>query len=316
MQQPRTRLPAACTANDIPQRKKVHRLQSIPHYIADLKRLCFYSSRSLALALLVFGTMSIAAAGQKQPSFEVVVIKPSKPGNSHHGWDSSIDRVSIQNYSLRRIIRAAYGLKSDSQVVGGPKWLDNQPFDILAKVDDSEVTKIRSMGHGDSESEYKLMLQSLLADRFQVKVSRAVRTIPVYALVAARSRPKLASSSPLTETDKQDPHASSEPKAHSHSISAHNGQMTANAISMDAFADYLTGIPETGNRVVLNRTGLAGDYDFNLNWTQDRGQGIPADASYPGLFTALQEELGLKLKSQKGSVEVIVVDVAAKPVLD
>jgi uncharacterized protein (TIGR03435 family) len=92
--------------------------------------------------------------------------------------------------------------------------------------------------------------------------------------------------------------------------------MTASAVSMDDLADDLTGMPESGDRVVLNLTGLSGEYDFMLNWGEDRGEGVPADATYPGLFTALQEQLGLKLESQKGSVDVIVVEAATEPVLD
>ncbi len=91
--------------------------------------------------------------------------------------------------------------------------------------------------------------------------------------------------------------------------------MTAIAISMDSLANYLTKQPEI-DRLVENRTGLAGDYDFQLNWSPDRGNDIPPDAAYPGLFTALQEQLGLKLESQKGSIEVVTLNAAIQPMLD
>ncbi len=272
--------------------------------------------RSLALTVLLFGTAGIAIRAQNQPSFEVVVIKPSKPDTANRGWDSSIDQMSIRAYTLRRIIRAAYGLKSDSQVVGGPKWIDTECFDITAKVDDAEVAKIRGMSPKDASKENQLMLRSLLADRFQLKVGRVVRSIPVYELVLAQSTFRSIKSLALKKTDNHDSAGSGESKEHSHSLSAHNGHMTAIGISMDALAEDLAEMRETDNRVVLNRTALTGDYDFRLDWTQDRGEGIAADAPYPGLFTALQEQLGLQLKSQKAPVEVIVVDAATEPVPD
>ncbi len=242
-----------------------------------------------------------AAAVEQQPSFEVATIKPSRPENGDRNWDDSSGRLSIEGYTLRQIVKVAYGLKSDSQVLGGPKWIETDRFDIVAKADDAETLKMQSMNRKQWGKERSLMLQSLLADRFQLKVSPGVRTIPVDALVARKSESKLTPSS-------------SEEK--NHSLSVHNGAMTATAISMDSLADFLSTQFEIGDRVVVNRTGLTGDYDFKLNWTSDRGNGIPPDAAYPGLFTALQEQLGLKLESQKGSVEVVIVDAASEPTFD
>ncbi len=250
-----------------------------------------------------------AASAEKQPSFEVVSIKPSQPDDQRHSWNSSIDRVAIENYTLRRMIRRAYGLKSDSQVVGGPDWLDKQAYDISAKVDDAEVAKMRKMGGPELNEEFGLLLQSLLAERFQVKVSRGKRDVPVYALLVDKSGAKLTpSTAPLEAVGTK--------AERNHSLSTTNGHMTAIAISMDSLADDLTTMPESGDRVVLNRTGLSGDFDFKLDWAEDRGDGVPPDSPYPGLFTALQEQLGLKLESQKGSVEVVIVDAATRPTLD
>lgn len=145
------------------------------------------------------------------------------------------------------------------------------------------------------------MLQSLLADRFGLKVSRGERTIPVYALVIAKSGLKLTPAA-ANETD--------------HGISGNSAHMTATATSMDALADDLTTMPESDNRVVVNRTGLTTDYDFKLDWTRDRGNGIPEDAKYPGFFTALREQLGLELKPGTGLVSVVVVEAAVEPALD
>ena len=244
---------------------------------------------------------SPAVAAADPPGFEVATIKPSRPGSGNHNWDSSTDWVTIENYSLRDLIASAYGLKSNAQVLGGLQWLDKMHFDITAKVDDAEVAKLRSLTPLDQSKEWNLMLQSLLADRFGLKVSRGERTIPVYALVIAKSGLKLTPAA-ANETD--------------HSISGNSAHMTATATSMDTLADDLTTMPESDNRVVVNRTGLTIDYDFKLDWTRDRGNGIPEDAKYPGFFTALREQLGLELKPSTGLVSVVVVEAAVEPALD
>ena len=87
----------------------------------------------------------VAAAAGSPPVFEVASIKPARPEDSDHNWNSARGRVSIENYTLRQLIREAYGLKSDSQVIGGPDWIGKRAFDIEAKLDDAEATKIQSM---------------------------------------------------------------------------------------------------------------------------------------------------------------------------
>jgi uncharacterized protein (TIGR03435 family) len=272
---------------------------------------CWPMFRPWVFSSLLCVTMLFVSAGAQQsspdvvatnpPSFEVASIKPSRSGSGNHNWDSSTDRVAIENYSLRDLIASAYGLKSDAQVLGGPQWLGKMHFDIAAKVDDAEVAKLRSMTAPEQSKEWNLMLQSLLADRFALKVTPGERTVPVYALVVAKSGLKLT------------PAAANET---GHSISGDNAHMTATAISMDTLADDLTTMPESDNRVVVNRTGLTIDYDFKLDWTHDRGNGNPEDAQYPGLFTALREQLGLKLKPDMGLVSVVVVEAAVEPALD
>jgi len=91
--------------------------------------------------------------------------------------------------------------------------------------------------------------------------------------------------------------------------------MTAKAISMRSLADWFVYLPEC-DRVVVDRTGLTGEYDFTLNWTEDSGQGVPPDALLPGLFTALREQLGLELKPDIAPIDVVVVDAAKQPDFD
>jgi uncharacterized protein (TIGR03435 family) len=242
-----------------------------------------------------------AAAIEKLPSFEVVSIKPSRPGDGSHDWDSNSDRVAIENYNLRELIAYAYNLKSDSQVLGGPDWLDNKHFDIAAKVDDAELAKLKTMRGNEIRNEWSEMMQSLLANRFGLKVRHDQRTIPVLALVVVKSGQKLA---PAAE------------KEANYNLSARNSHLTATAVSMAAFADYLTGQVETEGRVVVDRTELTGGFDFKLDWTRNRDNGMPPDAQYPSLFTSLREQLGLRLKPDKAVVDVVVVESAKEPEFD
>jgi len=229
--------------------------------------------------------------------------RPSKPGRWGQDLDQSGDRLTVQNYTVRRLIREAYGLKSDSQIIGGPGWIDDRRFDIIAKVDDAEAARMSKMTGEQSDKEWALMLQSLLADRFQLRVTREERTLPVYALIVARSGPKIKRA-PEHRADSQD----GDP-----GIEIDWSELTARAASMEAFADSLTSLRDLSSRVVLNRTGLVGDYDFKLDWARDRGDGASQDSPYPALFEALPEQLGLRLKAERAAVEVVIVEAAKAP---
>jgi uncharacterized protein (TIGR03435 family) len=249
----------------------------------------------------------IAAAGaqekvEKPPNFEVAAIKPSKPDERGQRYSTTNDRFSMVNFTLRQMIRVAYGLKSESQITGGPDWMDKQAFDIVAKIGDTEAARIGKLKRDERLKEFGLLLQGLLADRFQLQVHQVQQVMPVFALVVAKSGAKLTHS-PATQQRQN-------------LSSMRSGHLEAKSVSMDAFAEHLTRMPEAGEKVVINATGLTGEYDFKLDWSPDDGEGSPADTVNPGLFTALQEQLGLKLESKKGPVDVVVVESAVKPTLD
>ena len=123
----------------------------------------------LSLAVLSLGFVALqaqqpsaaVAATDKLPGFEVASIKPSKPDDESHGWTSGSDRVSIEDYTLRQLIRSAYGLKSDSQVLGGPYWIGKQAFDIQAKVSDAEVAKMQKMTGPEKLQEARLFTEDV-----------------------------------------------------------------------------------------------------------------------------------------------------------
>lgn len=233
-------------------------------------------------------------------AFEVATVRPARPDSTNEDWDSEGDRVIVKGYSLRKLIKAAYNLRSDAQIAGGPKWLDKQRFDISAKIEDEQAISFRAAGADrDEEAAIQLMLQALLSERFHLRVRSVERKLPVFGLVVSGTHKRLIPDS-----------------AKPRSLSIRNGHMVAIATSMDDMAQGLTRMREVGDRIVFNQTSLLGTYDFDLNWTPDRGAGVPEQAVYPGLFTALQEQLGLKLRPGKGDVPVLEVLGAELPHFD
>ena len=270
----------------------------------------------LSIAMLLFGSLSTTRIGAQesaapaalQKRFEVAALKLSAPDNRETSWSVRANTITISNYTLRRMIRIAYNLKSNTQVLGGPDWIDKVHYDISAKIDDSDLAKFKDMSPEKYKHQMQLMIQSFLAERFQLEVSNGERKLPVYLLVTNKSGAKLKEIPPAINE--------SEAKSRDHSMSTSNGHLIAKAISMDSFADSLTSLPDTGDRIVVNQTGLSGEFDFSLNWAEDRGGGIPIDAPLPGLFTALPEQLGLALKSGESQIPVVEIQAVSKPQLD
>lgn len=248
----------------------------------------------------IFTTVNTHAQNQsgQKVTFEVASIKPSPPGATGEDWDSGGGRVTIKAYSLRKLIQAAYDLKSDAEVIGGADWLDKTRFDINAKMPDDDVVAA-SRAKADPESAIHLMLQALLEERFELRVRSVEKEMPVLALVV-KSRHM-----GLTPDEQQQP-----------GLSSRNGTMTAKATTMPELAVFLSRTREVGQRSVIDHTDLPGKYDFSLNWTPERGAGVPSDSVNPGLFTALSEQLGLQLKAAKSKIPVIEVTAARLPTYD
>jgi bla regulator protein blaR1 len=249
--------------------------------------------------------------------FEVAAIKPTDPGK---GEQESLmigqGMLTVTNLSLKSLIKFAYDAKSDSQISGYPDWVTSTRYDITAKEDDATAAALQKMTRDERPQQVRLLVQSLLVDRFQLKVSRATKEIPVYALVIAKGGPHLE--------EVADPSAGSKPRGSGFNMNK-RGEIHALNATLEMFASgVLSDMPEADGRVVVNKTGLAGRYNFTLKWTPETGTNpngpgdsatlpVQADSPAPGLFTALEEELGLKLESQKGSVETLVVDHVEQP---
>jgi bla regulator protein BlaR1 len=283
---------------------------------------------------LVFGVMNApllrAQAAQEAqpdpsgplPSFEVASIKLAPPGGRGHGFQMpDPGRFRTINASPKLMIQFAYNLK-DFQLMGGPNWTDSKEYDIDAKVSDEEVAAMAKMPGDQGREQLRLMMRSLLADRFKLTVSHEAKELPIYALVVAKGGPKLTPTT-YTPPDPGAPKPPTEPKDGPHLLLG-NGTISGAYQPISRLADLLASVPDLGGRVVQDQTGITGRYDFEMRFSMQPFPGknggplpdsAPAadDTSEPSIFTALEEQMGLKLESTKGPVEVYTIQHIEEP---
>lgn len=248
-------------------------------------------------AILAIPSHLTAQAPAATPTFDVVTVKPSSPDALNSNINGRPNGMTTENIPLDELIKFAYNLNTgtDDQIIGEPKWLHSAKFDIVAKYDDATGAAISKMNPDDRASTMRLMFQALLADRFHLKIHHETRPLPVLALTVASSGPKLSS-----------------PADTKGGFLRNDGRgIEGRNIPLTYLANMLGQQSEIGGRMVIDQTGLTGKYDFKLTWTPQQLAENPADsssASGPSLFAALTEQLGLKLKSTKAPVDVIVID--------
>jgi bla regulator protein BlaR1 len=293
----------------------------------DFSRKLLLSMAALVAVVLpiVFGLVSATpsrAASQAEsvaasaPPFEVVSIKPSTAGGGRVAFGYTPDGLMAKNVSLQLLLREAYEV-SDDRISGGPSWVTTDKYDIQVKVNASVTTESQKF----TLDNRRVILQPLLADRFQLRAHSETKDLPVYTLVAAQNGPK------LQETKFVDgPDGIKGPR--SLRVTG-KGLVAAQGVPMAILVRLLS---EQVGHTVVDKTGLAGAYDFSLQWTPDQSQAsqtpmfnlTPAGqqgssgtsstpASGPSIFTALQEQLGLELKSQEGPMQVLVIDHVERP---
>jgi len=246
---------------------------------------------------------AILTLAQAQPlRFEVASVKPSDP---------SARGVVIQftpgggfravNARVRQLLEVAYEVQN-FQISGGPGWIESEGFDILAKAPE---------GSAGGAADARLRLQALLAERFNLTIRRSAKEMGVYALVIAKSGPKLKEFT----------------GGEGHGITADLGALTGEGADMPLLASVLS---RRVGRPVVDRTGLTGSYQFKLEWPADPREGmakggpppapgdqpdaaLPPDPSGTPIFSALQDQLGLKLEAQKGPVDILVIERVERP---
>jgi uncharacterized protein (TIGR03435 family) len=291
------------------------------------------SSVEVAASAVLLGGLMLAgslvprwiafAQQSSRPSFEVASIKPNN-GSSRlvHVQPSPGGRFNAENVSLRFLMQHAYDVK-DFQIVGGPAWINSDRYDLSAKAEGTPTGQ-QMMGP---------MLQTLLEDRFKLAIHRETHQLPIYALTVAKSGLKLrpakegsctawspfsliAPSSPVRMPGENAP----KPCGFlGFGVQGLELTLDMSGASMAELSASLAATREL-HQTVLDNTGLAGVFDVHLKWTADSpgatdsgDRVLPNDAAGPFLFSALQEQLGLKLESAKGPLEVLVIDHVEKP---
>ncbi len=247
-------------------------------------------------------TPQISATENKSPEFEVASIRPSDPANVTPHFVPSADRFTATAVPVINLVYFAYDIKY-GYVSGGPSWFANDRYDVNATVNDSLAEAMKKMETKERYAQLRAMVRELLKDRFKLQVNVQTKELPIYALVVANGGPKLKPSAPSSAGDT--------PAPAKWTSSALNGAMkvtAANATPGDLVGDLMVQ-PSIG-RQVLDETGLMGRYDFTLEWAITPDTSNP---SGPDIFTALQEQLGLKLESKKGLVQILVVEHVERP---
>src|ERR1051326_8429050 len=238
-----------------------------------------------AIALGIFLAAVPHFARPQVMVFDAATVKPNNSGSGSSSTESTNGLLRITNQTLFRMIQYAYNVR-DFQISGGPAWIGSDRFDVTAKPEGS----VR-------DQQMKQMLQSLLAERFQLRFDRQIQEGPIYALLIGKNGPKLQ---PVTQSDNSGISSNS---------TAVRTTMKGTHVTMEELAASL------GNRVgrpVIDKTGLTDRFDFELSWVADltAATGTPdpgGDVSGPSIFTALQEQLGLRLDSQKGPIEMLLI---------
>ena len=198
------------------------------------------------------------------------------------------------NVTLRDLLEVVYGIP-ETRMLGGPAWASTDKFDLEAKADAKFNDRLATLSVEQGKQQKCQMLQALLADRFQLAAHSELREMPIYAMVIAKGGPKLA------RTDVNG------------TLTGGRGRIGITGAD-DALAILAFELSWRLSRPVIDRTGLTGHYALTLNWTEDDGPSPDAGTNNPpSLFTAIQEQLGLKLEATKGPVSILVIDHAGKP---
>ena len=265
---------------------------------------------ALSLGMLVTAA-AVAVLAQSEPRFEVASVKSNKSGERtgpHVRYEGS--QFVAVNDTLLTIVRDAWRLPAD-QVVGGPDWVrsEGERFDIFAKAP-----------RGVTSAQMRLMVRALLADRYKLETHFETRQVSLYALVMARRDRRLGPRLIPTSTDCKErlaalqagdaaTHPESETERPVCGLQSSVGNIHGAAAEIAELVHVLSFLDFAG-RPVIDRTGLPGEYQIDLQWTTDRTR---TDPEFPVLTTALREQLGLKLEATKGPADFLVIDSAQRP---
>ncbi len=225
--------------------------------------------------------LGVCLFGQATP-YEVVSVKSNLSGETGSDMETSQGKLSATNMTVVKLIASAYGLLASERIEGGPPWIRSERYDIQAIPAAGAIRDPRSF--------HQELIKAILKDRFQLVTREETREAPIFVLTVDKQVKIRQSDGP--------------PQGNFH---ANGGRMTARGVTMGQFVRWL----ETfAGRPVEDHTGLTGVYDFELEWTREP---LAETAQAPSLFTALREQLGLRLSADKGPVKIVVVEGVERP---
>lgn len=258
----------------------------------------------LLLSLTLIAALGCCRTGAAQqsapplPAYDAVTIRVNNGLVRDNSTNTDDTTFRAKNVTLKHLLVNAYGIH-EGLMFGLPGWASSTRFDIYAKVTDPDLKVLRNL----SNEQRQAMIAAILVDRFHLNLHTESKIFFVYELVVAKDGPKLtASAVPPPDAANPDPFGR---------MDVHNTDITATGVTLSQLAGNLS-FPL--DRTVIDKAGLTGRYDFRLQWTADT---VAADSAAvdapPNLFTAIQEQLGLKLQPAKGPVETLVIDHVEQP---
>jgi uncharacterized protein (TIGR03435 family) len=272
----------------------------------------------LAILSVVLPAMSVLPEQRSpNPVFEVASVKPNQAGGAPVLGQAG-GRFAATNVTARELLRVAYataGPLDDTRIIGGPSWIGSDRFDVLAMIPGNAPSQLVAV-----------MLRSLLAERFQLAVHTESRNLPIYALVISRADGKLGPQlRPVQDCGPSAGGASSLPKAALCGGRGSRGHIVFGGIPLSMGLVTNGWLLREVRRTVVDRTGLAGAFEGSLDWTPTDGSdpshqldafAPPPPADGASIFTALQEQLGLRLVPSAGPVEVVIIDQIEHPTVN
>ena len=226
------------------------------------------------------------------PTYDVVSITPNKSDSGNMMFNNQDATFTATNFRLKNLLSSAFDIREDL-ISGLPGWAESARYDLNAKIVDPDLPTLKKL----TDQQHSAMLAQILADRFQLKSHTELKQLPVYNLVVTQHGPKFKPSALQDE--------------HHGGYSVNNHDFTGTVLPLSSFAGFLA---NDLHRTVIDQTGLTARYDLHLTWAPDtpdrpagQDNGQPADAG-PSLFSALVDQLGLKLVPAKGPVPTLVID--------
>jgi len=258
------------------------------------------------------------------PSFSVVSVRPTSPKDDLSNGSISPDSYSARRATIKEVLAYAFGLGYDHELANAPSWVINDRFDIQGKLDDEQVASLRKLGRDDHDEQMRLMVQSMLVERFHLTYHFETRTLPVYLLEIAKGGLKCPrdTTSPPAIADPSRPRfrwsaapAPPPPPPGWHPPSPSEQKVLMQSLHMRTkgwpfwlIVTTISHAPELDGRPVIDKTGLEGAYDCEMSWSQ-----AGSDGTGEFFVSAVRDQLGLTLQPSKGPVEVLVIDSISRP---